>query len=181
VLSWPDDEGLVCLPVELAEEIESNTGDFWLVEVAGRPWREQRREYVRSSLKGTVEIGYLAKTDAGAVLELVAVGELIDVSEAGLRCAVSAEHEVLCVPETPVALDLRLDDEWFSMSGKVLTGKPNAREDARWEVVILFNRPVEAAARIRQHVRVGKKPKVRRPDRSAVKALRAQPPDGQVR
>jgi len=149
LLTWPDENGLVCLPVLL---VDAPVGDpaRWAVEVVGDAWREQRRHWPRAAIEGTCVIHY-AVAPEGTDAE-TATGHLIDASEAGVRCAVERRHYPLLVPGTRVAVELMLGSDIFEVLGQVLYGKVDAREDDRIEVVVVFDRPVPRADEIRGHV-----------------------------
>jgi hypothetical protein len=151
LVTWPDARGLVCLPVLFAETISTDDEPNWVVEAVGESWREQRRQHVRAAIDAQMQIVYAFADGA------VTVGaHLIDLSEVGLRCAVEAENDALCVASTHVKVHLDLGKDQLEVDGKVLYGRPGARRDGRLEVAILFNRPVPQAERIREHVNAGR-------------------------
>ncbi|MCW2541497.1 MAG: PilZ protein [Frankiales bacterium] len=151
LVTWPDARGLVCLPVLFAEALDHDGQANWVVEAVGESWREQRRQHVRAAIDAQMRIVY-----AFADGDITVGAHLIDLSEVGLRCAVEAENDALCVASTPVKVHLDLGSDQIEVDGKVLYGRPGARRDGRLEVAVLFNRPVPEAARIREHVNAGR-------------------------
>jgi hypothetical protein len=146
LVTWPDDLGLVCLP-SMVVQAPTGTNLSWIVQVVGTPWREQRRRYLRAALSGTIRLRPTGTPAAEAVQ-----GHLIDLSEAGLRCAIDERHLDLREATTPVIVSLDLDDDDFELAGKVLYGRPVARQQLELEVVILFDRPVVQLDLLRRHL-----------------------------
>jgi hypothetical protein len=148
LVTWPDKFGLVCLPcisVRLADHADTRL----IVQIAGESWREQRRKFPRAPLTG--EVGLRSPEQPGIGL---VKGRLIDLSEAGLRCAIDERHTALREPKTFVTVVLSLDETELELPGKVLYGRPIAREDLKLEVVILFDRPVLKVELLRRHIQV---------------------------
>jgi PilZ domain len=146
LVTWPDDASLVCLPV-LVDELPDEFDDAWLVRAVGDPWREQRRRYIRAAISGTVWLRLLGANVAEGI-----PAELIDLSEAGLRCAIDPDHLELGEPDALLSLILEVPGDQFEMTGRVLYARPVAREDGRPECVVVFDRPVPQVEVLRQHV-----------------------------
>jgi hypothetical protein len=145
LVTWPDNAGVMCLPTVIID-VPLYDDRLWLAQATGDPWSEQRREFIRAAIIGTVA---LRRTDS---LD-IAIGELIDLSEAGLRCSISERHADLAEPGTEVTLSVVLDqEEDFQLSGKVLYGRHAARADGRLEFVVIFDRPIVQVERLRFHI-----------------------------
>jgi hypothetical protein len=148
LVTWPDKFGLVCLPC-LSVRLPDESDTRLIVQVSGDSWREQRRQYQRARLSGVVGLRSPEQPGVGVVK-----GLLIDLSEAGLRCAIDERHTALREPKTLVTVVLDLDENELELPGKVLYGRPIAREDLKLEVVILFDRPVVKVDLLRRHIEV---------------------------
>jgi hypothetical protein len=145
LVTWPDHAGVMCLPTVIID-VPLYDDRVWLAQATGDPWSEQRRQFVRAAIIGTVA---LRRTDS---LD-IAIGELIDLSEAGLRCSISGRHGDMAEPGTEVTLSVVLDqEEDFQLPGKVLYGRHAARADGRLEFVVIFDRPIVQLERLRFHI-----------------------------
>lgn len=143
LITWPEKSALWVLPVLVAPAQDG----VWRAVVAGGPWREERRQFLRTTVQAKITINYLYEER-----EITADGLAIDLSEAAVRCAVSPEHVGLRASRTPVTVRLSFDAEEFVLPGTVLTGRPAGRSDLRLEVVVLFARPVERVEDLRHHL-----------------------------
>jgi hypothetical protein len=141
---WPDRTALWVQPVVV--DAARSDGE-WVAALAGQPWREEIREYGGAALDATVQVRYAAGDS-----ELIADGLVIELSEAAVRCAVPNEHTGVRVAQTPVRVDLALASDLFEFTGVVMAGRPAGRSDLRLEVVILFDRPVPDAEKLRIHL-----------------------------
>jgi hypothetical protein len=145
LVAWPDRNSLWVLPVVVLSVLESD-GGLLTVQIEGTAWREERRRYPRTNLDATLALGY----DRADGQPVEVSGELIDLSEAAMRCLVPQEHQALCQPRTPVRVRIGLAQDSFDISGYVLQGKPTARLDLGLEVVVLFHRPVPRVEDLRR-------------------------------
>jgi hypothetical protein len=146
LVTWPDSAGVMCLP-SIVIDVPLYEDRAWLVQASGDSWNEQRRQYVRAALAGSVALRRSDSLD-------IAIGDLIDLSEAGLRCTIGARHAAMAEPGTEVITSVVLgDDEDFQLPGKVLYGRHTARADGRLEFVVLFDRPVVQVERLRFHIK----------------------------
>ncbi|MCW2521907.1 MAG: PilZ protein [Frankiales bacterium] len=148
LVTWPDKFGLVCLPCA-SVRLPDHSDTRLIVQVTGDSWREQRRQFQRASVTGVVGLRSPEQPSVGLVN-----GMLIDLSEAGLRCAIDERHTALREPKTLVTVVLDLDENELELPGKVLYGRLVAREDQKLEVVILFDRPVVKVELLRRHIEV---------------------------
>ncbi len=145
LVAWPHRNTLWVLPVVVLSVLESD-GGLLSVQIEGTAWREERRRYPRANLDATLVVGY-DRTD-GQPVEVS--GELIDLSEAAMRCLVPQEHQALRQPRTPVRARIGLAEDSFDLEGYVLQGKATARADLGLEVVVLFHRPVARVEDLRR-------------------------------
>jgi hypothetical protein len=146
LVTWPDKFGLICLPC-LSVRLPDQADTRLIVQVSGESWREQRRQFPRARVGGEVTLRSPEQPGLPPVR-----GKLIDLSEAGLRCAIDERHTALREPKTLVSVVLDLDENELELPGKVLYGRPIAREDRALEVVILFDRPVVKVELLRRHI-----------------------------
>ena len=108
-----------------------------MAEIVGEAWQEQRRQFLRAAIAGTVA---LSPTPGSGVPDTQpAEGSLVDLSEAGLRCAVGSRREYLTMPTTPVTVRITMADLDLTLAGKILYGRPMARRDGMLEVVVVFD------------------------------------------
>lgn len=146
LVTWTDPDGLITVPAKVVD-VPLYEDRAWLVETAGDAWNEQRRQYVRATLSGSVALRRPDSFD-------IAVGDLIDLSEAGLRCRIGERHRPLAEPGTELVVSVVLgEDEDFQLPGKVLYGRNTSRPDGGLEFVVLFDRPVVQVERLRFHIR----------------------------
>lgn len=152
LVSWPDDHSYWVLPVRLVELRAAGEQRLLVAEVDDDAWREERRQFVRSTLDAEVEID-LEVVDENDVQGPTGVAvELIDLSEVALRGVVQPAYRDWFVPQVPVTVRLLLSGDRFQLTGCVLLAKPAARLDHGLEVVILFDRPVSRVDELRRHI-----------------------------
>lgn len=145
-VAWTDTDGAITVPAKVLD-VPLYDDRAWLVETVGDAWNEQRRQYFRAALSGSVALRRPDSFD-------IAVGELVDLSEAGLRCRIGARHSSLAEPGTELVISVVLgEDEDFQLPGKVLYGRNTSRPDGGMEFVVLFDRPVVQVERLRFHIR----------------------------
>lgn len=159
-LCWADDDGITVLPVELVRTEVSGRVSLWRLAIAGPPAREQRRAYVRVSavvpiriIRPSADIVYIGRpaatgprrTEPGA-----ADGQVIDISEAAVRCEVAPSLSWLGT-NAPVSAQFQLGEDQFTLPGHVLSNQPgNGRIQRR--LVVEFDQPVPQARALRKHV-----------------------------
>ena len=154
LVSWPEEGSYWVLPVLLVTLRASGPTPLLVVEVADDAWREERREYVRSSLDAEVLIDFEAEDSEGDPGPRSVSAELIDLSEVALRGIVSQDYRDWLVAHMPVTVRLDLSGDRFRIPSSVLLAKPAARLDLGLEVVVLFDRPVERVEALRDHLAV---------------------------
>jgi hypothetical protein len=152
LVSWPEAGSYWVLPVLLVELREAEDRKLLVTEVDDDAWREERREFVRSSLDATVLLDFEVSDSEGEAGPLGVAAELIDLSEVALRGIVSQQHRDWFQPHVPVTVRIELAGDLFEISSTVLLAKPAARIDLGLEVVILFDRPVNRVEDLRAHL-----------------------------
>jgi hypothetical protein len=152
LVSWPEDGTYWVLPVLLVELRAGERAPLLVAEVDDDAWREERREFVRSSLDATVLIDFEAEDSEGGPGPRGVPAELIDLSEVALRGILSQDYRDWLVPHMPVTLRIELGGDLFEIGSSVLLAKPAARIDLGLEVVVLFDRPVERVEDLRGHL-----------------------------
>ncbi|MGX7679052.1 PilZ domain-containing protein [Jatrophihabitans sp. DSM 45814] len=143
LVTWPEAAGLVCLPVVLVEH-DSERPSHWVADIDGEAWLEQRRQFPRAPVSGTVGL-----RPVGSQAAAVATGFLLDLSEAGMRCTVEDGYRSLGQPATDVDITLALEAGLFRLSGKVLYGRQATHDAHRLELVVIFDRPVPQVDQLR--------------------------------
>jgi len=154
LVSWPEDNTYWVLPVLLVTLRANGPTPLLVVEVADDAWREERREYVRSSLDAEVLIDFEAEDSEGDPGPRDVPAELIDLSEVALRGIVSQDYRDWLVAHMPVTIRLDLAGDLFRIPSSVLLAKTAAQLDLGLEVVVLFDRPVERVEALRDHLAV---------------------------
>ncbi|MEO6701885.1 MAG: hypothetical protein ABI140_02070 [Jatrophihabitantaceae bacterium] len=152
LVSWPEANSYWVLPVLLVELRAAEGSTLLVAEVDDDAWREERREFVRSSLDASVLLDFEVCDSEGEPGPVGVTAELIDLSEVALRCIVSQQHRDWFQPHVPVAVRIELAGDLFRISSSVLLAKPAARLDLGLEVVVLFDRPVERVEDLRAHL-----------------------------
>lgn len=152
LVSWPEESSYWVLPVLLVELRADGSDRLLVAEVDDDAWREERREFVRSSLDATVLIDFEVEDTDGEAGPRGVPAELIDLSEVALRCVIGQQHRGWVQPHIPVTVRIRLSGDLFEISAEVLLAKPAARLDLGLEVVILFSRPVPRVDELRAYL-----------------------------
>lgn len=110
-LRWASRRGRCAAPC-VVRGVHPELFATWTVEARGSVEIEQRRRFARAPGQGPVHLGP-DEPDVGLVL----VGDLVDISEGGVRCRVGAGG---VDPEQPVFLRLLLDDRLVTLRGAVV-------------------------------------------------------------
>src|SRR4051794_29771894 len=152
LVSWPDDHSYWVLPVLLVELRPAGEQQLLVAEVDDDAWREERRQFVRSTLDASVEIDLEVIDEQDQHGPSGVVTELLDLSEVALRGVVQPDYRDWFQPHVPVTVQLTLSGDRFEITGSVLLAKPAARTDHGLEVVVLFDRPVPRVDELRRHI-----------------------------
>jgi hypothetical protein len=153
VVTWPDEQSLWVLPVILVVLQPTVDGAMLQVEINGEPWREERRQYRRSVVAADVLVRFTPTGDQPEAPEPAAVpAALVNLSEVALRCALPAEHGHLYQPRMLVTVELGLPRARFVIPGYILQARLTGHDDLSYDVVILFDRPVDRIDRLRAHL-----------------------------
>jgi hypothetical protein len=159
-LCWADDEGITVLPVELVRTEVSGRVSVWRLAITGAPTREQRRAYVRVSavvpiriVRPSADVVYIGRRGGGTgryAEPATAEGQVIDISEAAVRCEVAPSVTWLG-ENAPVSAQFDLGEDRFTLPGHVLSNQPgNGRVQRR--IVVEFDQPVPQARALRKQV-----------------------------
>jgi hypothetical protein len=156
MVSWPDgDNGVGVVNAQLAAIRREGADRLWDMKILGAPWREQRRGYVRAAASGPVLLTQVvddstAPTASGRPRS--AAGELLDLSEAAVRCSLPLTEIWASRRSTAVSVSFALDGEEHEIIGRVVTSKLSIQPGAGREVVVLFDQPVPNVDRLREQV-----------------------------
>ena len=165
LVTWPDQFSLWVLPVVLVEVQPTADGAMLAVEINGEPWREERRQYARAVIPAELEIRFAraaaladpptTSTAAGGSDTVAVPASLINLSEVALRCALPPAQQSLYQPRVPVTVEIGLPGGQFHIPGYVLQAKATAQPEVGFEVVILFDRPVDRVEELRAQLSLG--------------------------
>jgi hypothetical protein len=156
-VSWPSERGMTVLPTVLVGQLTEGAVGLWIAEIAGKPWTEQRREYVRVPIVGPVRLTLGKQPNRGTeragaeaiVLDL----QLVDISEAAVRCTAKLDSLLAQAPaHSEVDVHLELGGTPFDIPGRTLKLVPSALVPELCEVVVLFEQPVRQADALRRFV-----------------------------
>jgi len=153
--SWPEDGAYWVLPVLLVEVRGTGADSRLVAEATDDSWREERRQYARTSLNATVEVDFELADEDGRPGPAAVPIDLIDLSEVALRGIAAADYRDWFQPRIPVTVRLTVPDDRFDIPAAVLLAKPAARLDLGLEVVVLFDRPVTRVEDLRRHLAAG--------------------------
>ncbi len=138
-LLWPDASGARTVPAEVAT-VQRGAVPRWHLDVTAPAEPVQRREAVRGRL-----VVPLTVTVDGADLE----GDLLDLSEAGVRAAVDA-YGPPPSPGTTVAIVLQLEDDVLATPAEVVWYQVRG---SRWTLSLRFpDLPEKEQDRLRRRV-----------------------------
>lgn len=148
-VSWPDPDGLTLATVTLVDTRVREHLGLWVTRVEDLH-RQQRRQFVRVPALGPIEL--VATGGApGAAFAHVA-GQLLDLSEAGLRCAL-AKADAEAVADAPALLaSFSLDGNRFTIPATVLRVEATRRDKQVWQCVLTFDIDEQGAAELRRRV-----------------------------
>jgi hypothetical protein len=165
LVSWTGERGLFVLPTTLTQQKREGVVNLWVVQASGQGWVEQRRAYVRAEVSGPVMLRVLVlEAEAGEPADAAADvlpeappievrGQLVDLSEAALRCVVPQESPLGDSDVgTPLHARFGVDGTEFALPGLLQRAAPNALRPELREVVVLFDQPVPQATELRRMV-----------------------------
>ncbi|HEX2901846.1 MAG TPA: PilZ domain-containing protein [Jatrophihabitans sp.] len=148
-VSWPDPDGLTTATGTLVGTRSRGPLGLWDVQQVGELGRSQRRQFVRVPALGPIEL--LGGGDPGAPFAHLA-GHLLDLSEAGLRCAVRREDARRLAPAMVLTASFALEGKRFELPAQVLRSEPDRRDADAVELVLTFDIGEADAAELRRLV-----------------------------
>ncbi|MCW2522960.1 MAG: type pilus assembly PilZ [Frankiales bacterium] len=163
MITWTGERGVFVLPATLTHQQTEGVVNLWVVQARGQGWVEQRRAYVRAEVAGPVDLTVgpetpseiLTETPSEAPTETLDVvrGQLVDLSEAALRCVVPLDSSVGTTElDAKLSAHFTLDGSDFTLPGRLQRAEPNALRPELREVVVLFDQPVRQADELRRLV-----------------------------
>lgn len=149
LVTWSCPRGIAVLPTRLVDTHVEGSLPLWSMAVIGDGWTEQRRQFVRVEATGALTLrGRGEEAPIGTVR-----ANLVDVSEAALRCAVDpATAAQVLVEDAEVTAGFRLGDREFALPARVAFRRPGERPNGQAELVVLFDEPVADADALRKEV-----------------------------
>lgn len=145
LVAWGGARGVSVLPAVLAAEREEAGLRLWTLAVTGPSWMEQRRAFVRVPAHGQLILQSAEGEEA--------VAELVDVSEAALRCRL-----VPCWATAPDADQLevmarfRLGGGAFTLPARLELCRTPLRDHGHVDVLVMFDSPVNDATALRREI-----------------------------
>jgi len=147
--SWPDPDGLTVATVRLTGTRTREHLGLWVTAVL-ELHRQQRRQFVRVPALGPIELMAIG-AEAGQPFPHVA-GQLLDVSEAGLRCALRSSDAEALAGTLDLLASFALAGTRFTMPAAMLRAEPSRRDDQLTECVLTFEVDEREAAELRRLV-----------------------------
>lgn len=128
-LIWTLATGIHVLPTRLGATSVDGVVRLWHLEITGRTWTEQRRDYVRVPLTGSVRIDpdENVPETAPRLLSGPLVGTFIDLSEVAAQVVVTLDPDVPPIRErTAVRCRFSLSAHDYDLRGSVIIVRPGA-------------------------------------------------------
>lgn len=151
---WTAPDGLYALPVTLAGHRADQHVLLWNLRVAGMPWRQQRRAYVRVPTFGRITVTRALGdgTPEPAIEPAQWHGHLIDISEAALQCSITVPDGAAELPDgTPLIAEFTFNGEAFCVVGMVYLQRRTG-SGSEMLVVIRFETTEAQAQALRRQV-----------------------------
>lgn len=136
---WADSDGVVrVLPTRFMGGQSDGTRELWSLFVTGPTTTAQRRRHVRVPAAGPVALRSASSDELDPV-----VGNLVDVSEGGVRCSVEvgAGDRFLTGSSAAIA-EFRLGDVDFELPGRVEFLRASDRPAELEQLVVVLDEPV---------------------------------------
>lgn len=176
-VSWPDPEGLTLATVRLVHTRVREHLGLWVTRVEELS-RQQRRQFVRVPALGPIELAATGGAPGAAFAHVA--GQLLDLSEAGLRCAL-AEADAEAVADAPAVLaSFTLAGNRFTIQASVLRVMAARRDEQLSQCVLTFDIGEQEAAELRRRV-FQEQLRARRRGGAALASLRASDSAGAPR
>jgi len=151
-VSWTAGENLVGLVAARIARISYAGAELlWELEPTGEPRTEQRRQWARVPASGPVELTEVVD-DLRSTAPGVVAGELLDVSEVAVRCAVPADAVWTARRGGQVRLSFELAGAAVSASGRLLLSRLPAGTPGRREVVVQLEPDPVSVEELRRYV-----------------------------
>ncbi|HEU5271631.1 MAG TPA: hypothetical protein VFU36_17020 [Jatrophihabitans sp.] len=130
LVSWPDPDGLTLATVRLTETRQREHLGLWLTVVEDLR-RQQRRQFVRVPALGPIELTAIGGA-AGEPFPHVA-GQLLDVSEAGLRCVLRSSDAEALAGAADLLASFALAGTRFTLPAALLRAERSRRTEPSGE------------------------------------------------
>lgn len=149
LVSWPDPDGLTLATVRLTETMQREHLGLWLTAVEDLR-RQQRRQFVRVSALGPIELMAVGGP-AGEPFPHVA-GQLLDVSEAGLRCVLRSTDAEALAGTLELLVSFAVTEARFTLPAALLRAEVSRRDEQLAECVLTFEIDERSAGDLRRLV-----------------------------
>jgi c-di-GMP-binding flagellar brake protein YcgR len=155
LLTWTRADGVSVLAAHLAAVRTERTIRLWDLLPTGQSWTEQRREHVRVPAGGTMivqAIGENSATDEPAEPPLPLKAQLVDVSEAALRCTLAPGQDDEGLAEgVPVSTRFSVRGSEFEVPGVILRRQEGERPEPT-RLIVRFEHSERVADALRKEV-----------------------------
>jgi len=150
-VAWTDDDGDVqVLPTRIMAAHLRGSLPVWSLVATGPAIAEQRRRVERFPASGSVALRSAAGNDTDVVN-----GNLVDVSEAAIRCTVEAgTADGFLGSVTEVTAEFRIGTVDFLIAGRAEFLRATKHPADLEELVVLFDEPVAEAEALRDQIAV---------------------------
>jgi c-di-GMP-binding flagellar brake protein YcgR len=148
-VSWADENGdITLLPTKILAAHGDDSVPLWSLVVTGPAEMAQRRRFERVEVEGEV---VLRPVDGGE--DDAVPGNLVDVSEGALRCAVeTGTADRFLGAQNAVVAEFSLGTADFAVPGRVEFIRATKRPTEVEDLVVLFDEPVADAVRLRKQL-----------------------------
>lgn len=164
LLTWTRAEGVAVLAAHLAATRTERTIRLWDLLPTGQAWTEQRREHVRVPVGGAVTVQVVAETDRTDGEDAAKdsdgdpeppqplKGQLVDISEAALRCALTpGQGDEALVEGIAVITRFAVRDGEFEIPGVIYRRQEGERPEPT-RLIIRFEHSERVADALRKQV-----------------------------
>lgn len=155
LLTWPDGveggNGIRVVRARLTAIRRQDDARLWDVATLGDPRREQRRGFIRVAVSGAITLTQIIDDTMASLPPRASAGELLDVSEAGLRCAVDLGDVWVSRRNAAVTASFSIGSDGFELTGRVVASKVSTLPGRR-EVAVVFDLPIPRVEELRRQV-----------------------------
>lgn len=148
-VAWTHESGIHVVPSRLVASSMERAVRLWHLELVGESHTEQRRDYVRVPLTGSVTIEPVPTVDGGGLAGVQLAGAFIDLSEVALQAAVAVPDGWETIqPPVDVRCHFELGSNTYDLTGTIIIVRPgSSRKELRVVVRLDSSRAISDALR----------------------------------